>query len=121
MHEYMTRHMVALKPMTYAQMELAPGDQFRATPVDGDYFCRCGRAKDAQGAPASTSVAVGATETLPEPMRNGSSEPATADAAAPSTATGPADPQPRRRGRPSNASRMLQLGGGVEATGTDVA
>lgn len=52
MHDYMTRQMVALKPMTYAGWPVDAGDPFLATPIDGDYFIRCGRAKDA--APVAT-------------------------------------------------------------------
>lgn len=46
MYEYMTRAMVARKPITYATQDLQPGDEFYATPVDADYFVKCGRAED---------------------------------------------------------------------------
>lgn len=47
MHEYMTRHMVALKQFTYADWPLEPGDEFRATPDDAGYLTRHGKAKPA--------------------------------------------------------------------------
>lgn len=52
MHDYLTRHLVATRPMTYAQRELVAGDPFFATAVDADYLVRCGRARDVQ--PAAT-------------------------------------------------------------------
>lgn len=47
MHEYMTRRLIAMREMTYAEWPLRPGDEFRATPVDADYLTRHGRAKPA--------------------------------------------------------------------------
>lgn len=56
MHEYMTRHMVALRTFTYAQQELEPGDPFRATPDDRQYLIRVGRARDSSAADASNEA-----------------------------------------------------------------
>ncbi len=47
MHEYMTRRLIAMREMTYAEWPLRPGDEFRATPVDAEYLTRHGRAKPA--------------------------------------------------------------------------
>ena len=44
---YRTRHMVALKGFTYFDDDIAAGANFYATPVDGGYFVKIGRAKDA--------------------------------------------------------------------------
>jgi hypothetical protein len=41
MYEYMTRAMVALKPVTYAGNEIKVGDTFTATPDDAGYLTRC--------------------------------------------------------------------------------
>lgn len=56
MFEYMTRHMVARQPITYAGQELVPGDLFYATPDDAGYFQRHGRA-DPAPAPAAKPAA----------------------------------------------------------------
>lgn len=145
MHEYMTRHMVALTSMVYAQQELAPGDPFRATPIDGDYLARNRRAKDAQAAavhaalvadtapaevsapepavapaappaPASETAAPAAHGAEPESdaAHPRPDETAAAPAPAPAAADAAPDPLPRRRGRPTNASRLAQQGAGGE-------
>ena len=46
MHQYMTRRLVAKRPMTYAEWPLQPGDEFCATPVDAAYLIRCGKAAE---------------------------------------------------------------------------
>ena len=56
MHQYLTRQMVARKPLSYCGRELSPGDGFVATPVDGDYFIKGGFAEDI-GAPELVAVA----------------------------------------------------------------
>lgn len=48
MHEYMTRHMVALREFNYADSVLRPGDQFLATPIDAGYLARAGKAKEGE-------------------------------------------------------------------------
>jgi hypothetical protein len=59
MLNYLTRQMVARKPLTYLGRELSPGDAFVATPVDAEYFVRGGRAADADGsAPVVAPVVV---------------------------------------------------------------
>lgn len=124
---YRTRHMVALKPHTYFGDELAAGDCFYATPVDGGYFLKIGRAADApEPQPLSAVAAVvggdygGARQLGGYGSYIGSAldsaapdAPATAGevphepepaAEAPPEAAAPADPDPvvapRRRGRP---------------------
>lgn len=85
MYEYMTRHMIAKKALTYAGCELVPGDRFVATPDDAGYFIRQGKAEDAPKAV--------------EPAYSAPVEPASADET-------PIDVEPspirivRRRGRP---------------------
>lgn len=110
MHEYMTRHMVALKPFTYADWPLVPGDKFRATPDDAGYLTRCGRAKDVAPdvAPVPARVERLAAEPAAElaPPTAPDAEPDPEPAQSPPEAV--ADQQPRRRGRPSNASRLAQ-------------
>jgi hypothetical protein len=64
MHDYLTRHLVATRPMTYAQRELVEGDPFTATPVDADYLVRCGRAREA----AQTVVPPAAASAPPAPQ-----------------------------------------------------
>ena len=49
MHEYMTRQMVALKPLTYDGIDLRPGDPFMATPDDAGYFIKHRRAEEGSG------------------------------------------------------------------------
>lgn len=98
---YRTRHMVALKPHTYFGDELAAGDCFYATPVDGGYFLKIGRASDAPEPviPPLPIVAAPPVADPVEPVGEMAAEPA----ALPETET-PADPDPvvapRRRGRP---------------------
>jgi len=47
MINYMTRHLVAQRAMTYAGQDLEPGDSFYATPDDERYFTRNGSARPA--------------------------------------------------------------------------
>ena len=65
MYEYMTRHLVALKKLTYDGAELHPGDAFVATPDDAGYFVRCGRAADA---PAVGEVVVTSRQVVEVPQ-----------------------------------------------------
>jgi hypothetical protein len=123
MHEYLTRAMVARKPITYCGQELRPGDPFAATPVDGDYLIKCGRAEDAAAeeapaapVPAPVSAAapapVVATVEVPqesEPVESAQAEPeAGASVDAPEAAPEPEQPATRRRGRPTNAERAAR-------------
>jgi hypothetical protein len=106
MYEYMTRAMVARKPITYATQDLQPGDEFYATPVDADYFVKCGRAEDLVLPAATVEVApvVVAPVIIAEPVIEAApvvaeeapaeQEPAAESAAEPDAVT------PRRRGRP---------------------
>lgn len=80
MHEYLTRRMVAIKPRTYLGQDLQPGDEFIATPHDGDYFTRTGWARDAENAaptPAPTSAPTPAPtpEYVEQPAAQEMSEP----------------------------------------------
>lgn len=67
MHEYMTRHMVALQPMTYADMIYEVGDLFLATPVDEPYLTRAGRARPAAAADMQAAAPVVAPPPPEEP------------------------------------------------------
>ena len=67
MHAYMTRQMVALQPMTYAGWPVEAGDPFLATPIDGDYFIRCKRAKDAVPVAAPAAAPAAPLEKLSTP------------------------------------------------------
>lgn len=134
MHEYMTRHMVALIAMTYAQQELNPGDPFRATPIDGDYLARNRRAKDAshvephvaapvnaaraEVAPAAPVPVALVVDSVVDPAPHAEPElpaprPSPDEAESPiappaqqASSAPPADPVPRKRGRPPNATRL---------------
>jgi hypothetical protein len=70
--QYFTRHLVARVPMEYFAQRLQPGDEFHATHVDGDYFVKHGRARDAAATsapvaaapPAETAASVEPTEDI---------------------------------------------------------
>jgi len=91
MQEYMTRHMVARRSMTYAEWPLQPGDEFRATPHDAEYFKRNRWAEDT-APPAVVEVApvaqipVAEVVELPEVVAE-ELPPASAPAPAPAPAT----------------------------------
>lgn len=70
MINYMTRHLVAQRAMTYAGQDLEPGDSFYATPDDERYFTRNGSARPA-GPPVAAprqfvpaAAPIGETSTL---------------------------------------------------------
>jgi hypothetical protein len=95
MLEYLTRHMIALKPLTYCGKEIKPGEQFTATNVDAEYFARHKRAAEPD------------TSDKPESAVCSEDQPATCadepDVCQPEPEVGNNagdQPQPRRRGRP---------------------
>jgi hypothetical protein len=108
---YRTRHMVALKPHTYFGDEVAVGACFYATPVDGGYFIKIGRAEDAPEpqiqAPVSVAppVAPPVFESVAEPaaVEPVTDEPAQEAAAEPEEA--PVTAAPRRGRPPRNATQ----------------
>lgn len=65
MLEYLTRQMVARKPLSYCGRELSPGDGFVATPVDGDYFIKSGSAEDICATEPAVAVSVADTPSAP--------------------------------------------------------
>jgi hypothetical protein len=99
---YLTRHMVALKPLTYVGEELRPGDAFAATEVDAEYFKRHKRAADKRADCESTLAP--AEKPAPEIQGHPSFAEAQTDAAEENLAPEPETPdnQPvrRRPGRP---------------------
>jgi hypothetical protein len=126
MHQYMTRHMVALREFVYADASIRAGDSFLATPDDARYLTRAGKARDgvsdqAEGAvlkvesfePLHVSVdaaEVGSSdaEFLGAFQRSRLSSPE-AEVESPAQAeeldtTVLTDPIPRRRGRPRKAA-----------------
>lgn len=91
MLNYMTRHLVAQRAMTYAGQELEPGDLFFATPDDERYFTRNGSARPARGAPAPrqfvpAAAPIGETSTVVAALVL---DPANAGAAASAAASAP--------------------------------
>ena len=125
MYEYLTRAMVARKPMDYLGQALQPGESFVATPVDGDYFIKCGRANDAAvqsspviavapvaPPPAAEVVVVPAETTASQaeeslPVVRAPTEEAYLEEIAPQ----------RRRGRPTNAERAAREAAAAESSG----
>lgn len=119
MFEYMTRHMVAKRPMTYAGQDLQPGDPFVATPDDEGYFVRTNRAESiAEPVPVAAVAPPPFVQSQPPAPPPAQPDPApAAEAGAASEAkTSDAEPEaqaaaedtaaaPRRRGRqPGKAS-----------------
>jgi hypothetical protein len=83
MHQYMTRHMVALKDIVYAEWPVRTGEVFSVTPDDAEYLARVGKARMVNG------DAVPQQEPEPE-----------GDEPAPINNTHPQPPVKRGRGRP---------------------
>jgi hypothetical protein len=127
MYEYLMRAMVARKPMDYLGQTLQPGESFVATPVDGDYFIKCGRAEDddhgrqtvvveqrVTGVAVQLPIAaeqVDATLADTPPQELQSAEPVAQDVLADeaSAESDQAHQAPvRRRGRPTNAERAAR-------------
>lgn len=129
MHEYMTRAMVARKPMSYVGQDLRAGDEFFATPVDGDYFIKCGSAADVQGAVRvytqrggefnevatvnadfgeSVAISDAGDAVVVEPDSTPAVTAAPEVAEEPAAPETPAEPTVRRRGRPTNAERAAR-------------
>lgn len=102
---YRTRHMVALKGFTYFDDEIAAGANFYATPVDGGYFVKIGRAADTPE-PVVAPLQVYQPAQPVEPVEPPAPEPTQVEEAAePEQAQEPevAAPMPTpapRRGRP---------------------
>lgn len=84
MHEYMTRQMVALKPLTYDGIDLKPGDPFMATPDDAGYFIKHGRAEDGgdQVHTPQQPATSAAPAQEPAPAKRGRGRPSKAEMAA---------------------------------------
>lgn len=74
---YLTRNMVALKPITYLGRDLKEGEAFQATSDDAGYFVKHQKAADA--APTASPALATAT---PSAVAQPSSEPAADEAAA---------------------------------------
>lgn len=128
MHQYMTRAMVASKPLTYDGQSLQPGDEFYATAVDADYLIKCKRASDAEVKPTQPAavalVVAPADDVRPAPELPAETPAPHVDAASDVSVDAPADPsaeatpqeQPRRRGRPTNAERAARAAEAAEAS-----
>lgn len=114
MYQYMTRQMVALKPLTYALFPVNPGEVFLATPIDADYLTRCGKAEPAKNIePIATFHAPPAYEPVQAEPPDPEVTEAPAEAVEPTVDFDAlsAEPRPRRRGRPTNAERALREAG----------
>lgn len=132
MHQYMTRAMVARKPMLYAGQEMQPGDGFMATPVDSEYFIRSGWAQDAptkpvrvedqRGQPIGLGVAQVPATMIPDEAIDPvlvieADPPVDTQQAAAAVESEPEQPElgalaPKRRGRPTNAERAARAAAG---------
>jgi len=64
---YLTRQMVALKPLTYGGQELRPGDVFAATEVDAGYFAKHKRAANHEAEIQAPMIEPVAESVAPEP------------------------------------------------------
>ena len=96
MQQYMTRRLVAMRDMTYAEWPLRPGDEFCATPVDAEYFLRNGRAREAAQVARVESAPVQQIVTA-EPIPAAEAVEIEPEAIEPAPELEPVEEQPRTR------------------------